>query len=161
MLLVASGLAQLTGQAGFRSYHYIFVTLYFETKSSVPVSRMVNSESYAGMEKVMSGAKLNIEWKQTDMPDGFSAPVRIIGTLEEAMDRRVYTRQISSAPTALKCPRCESVIYSRSNRLCGLCGEALPEGLLFSAAESRRIKNILNSEKRRHKGWMLRIGTSA
>ena len=122
---------------------------------------MVNSESYKRIEKVMSGAKVNIEWKQTDMSDGFSAPVRIIGTIEEARDRRVYTRQISSAPTALKCPHCGSVIYSRSKRLCGVCGEALPEGLLFSVAESRRIKNILNSEKQRHKGWMLRIRTSA
>jgi uncharacterized Zn finger protein (UPF0148 family) len=48
-----------------------------------------------------------------------------------------------------KCPRCGSVIYSRRNVLCGVCGERLPADLLFSASERERVERDLSELKKR------------
>ena len=103
----------------------------------------------------MNAAKLDIDWKQPDLQDEL-APVRIVGVFE-ALRQRAYARQVVSPHSAAKCPHCESIIYSRRNKLCGVCGEVLPPGLLFSPSEARRIEKLLQSEKLKHKGWMHRI----
>ena len=48
-----------------------------------------------------------------------------------------------------KCPVCGSVIYSRRNLLCGVCGERLPRELLFTVGEKERVERDLNEAKRR------------
>jgi hypothetical protein len=52
------------------------------------------------------------------------------------------------------CPVCQSVVYSRSNPLCGVCGHSLPSELLFKPAEIRRISSTLSSEREKHRHWM-------
>lgn len=49
----------------------------------------------------------------------------------------------------LKCPKCGSVIYSRRNLLCGVCGQRLPERLLFNAREREVVERDLKEAKRR------------
>jgi len=51
-----------------------------------------------------------------------------------------------------KCPKCNSIIYSRRNALCGACGEKLPPELLFSPAEREVVEQELRDAKshRRH-----------
>ena len=48
-----------------------------------------------------------------------------------------------------KCPKCGSVIYSRSNVLCGNCGERLPEELLFSPDQRQAVQKQLSEMKKR------------
>jgi predicted nucleic acid-binding Zn-ribbon protein len=48
-----------------------------------------------------------------------------------------------------KCPKCGSVIYSRRNMLCGVCGERLPPELLFTAEERDAVERDLAEAKRR------------
>jgi hypothetical protein len=47
-----------------------------------------------------------------------------------------------------KCPNCGSVIYSRKNALCGVCGKSLPPELLFTADERQRAERDLAGAKR-------------
>jgi uncharacterized Zn finger protein (UPF0148 family) len=42
-----------------------------------------------------------------------------------------------------QCPHCGSVIYSRRNVLCGVCGKQLPPELLFTPEERRKVERQL------------------
>ena len=57
------------------------------------------------------------------------------------------------------CPHCGSIIYSRRHKLCGSCGEALPERCLFSPQEAQSVQTLLNEERNRHRKWLHRFGT--
>ena len=57
-----------------------------------------------------------------------------------------------SAP-APKCPKCGSIIYSRRNVLCGVCGERLPDELLFTPAERAAVEHDLKELNQRDKEW--------
>jgi hypothetical protein len=48
-----------------------------------------------------------------------------------------------------KCPKCGSVIYSRRNVLCGVCGERLPDVLLFTPKERQAVEHDLQELKQR------------
>jgi len=48
-----------------------------------------------------------------------------------------------------QCPKCGSVIYSRRNVLCGVCGEHLPAELLFTAEERAAVERDLAEIKLR------------
>ena len=48
-----------------------------------------------------------------------------------------------------KCPFCSSLIYSRRNVLCGVCGRRLPKDLLFSGREREAVERDLTEAKRR------------
>jgi hypothetical protein len=53
-----------------------------------------------------------------------------------------------------RCPCCQSLIYSRRHKLCGVCNRPLPAELLFSGTEARRIEALLRREKQLHRRWM-------
>jgi len=55
-----------------------------------------------------------------------------------------------------KCPCCDSIIYSRKSRFCRLCGQNLPEEFLFSSHETRKVQSLLQTEKQRHRQWLLK-----
>lgn len=46
------------------------------------------------------------------------------------------------------CPNCGSIIYSRRNKLCGVCETLLPEELLFSPEEKKQWDKVIEVEKR-------------
>jgi hypothetical protein len=48
-----------------------------------------------------------------------------------------------------KCPKCGSIVYSRRNVLCGVCGERLPADLLFSASERAQVEHDLDEVNNR------------
>jgi uncharacterized Zn finger protein (UPF0148 family) len=50
-----------------------------------------------------------------------------------------------------KCPFCGSVIYSRRNVLCGVCGKQLPHDLLFTPQEREMVERELSEAKRRRR----------
>jgi hypothetical protein len=55
------------------------------------------------------------------------------------------------------CPSCNSIVYSRRQSQCGVCEQALPEGLLFSRAEAERVDVLLRTERERHRVWLMRV----
>ena len=61
------------------------------------------------------------------------------------------------------CPNCGSIIYSRRNKLCGVCGKPLPEDLLFSPEERRKWDQVIEDDKRRQANSILNtsIGDSS
>jgi hypothetical protein len=48
-----------------------------------------------------------------------------------------------------KCPKCGSIIYSRRNVLCGVCGERLPQELLFTPDQREVVERDLQILKER------------
>ena len=50
-----------------------------------------------------------------------------------------------------KCPKCGSIIYSRRNVLCGVCGERLPSELLFTPEQRETVERELQVLKEREK----------
>lgn len=48
-----------------------------------------------------------------------------------------------------KCPKCGSIIYSRRNVLCGVCGERLPSELLFTPEQREAVERDLQGLKER------------
>ena len=104
----------------------------------------------------MSAAKIEIQWDRAESRNGFSAPVKIVGAPGRTADSATYTRALSSAQNAVRCPHCESIIYSRRAKLCGVCDQTLPQEMLFSPNEAGRIETLLAQERQRHKRWMER-----
>ena len=41
------------------------------------------------------------------------------------------------------------MIYSRRNRLCGRCGEKLPESAMFDSATRKKVDKIIEQDKKR------------
>jgi predicted nucleic acid-binding Zn ribbon protein len=69
-------------------------------------------------------------------------------------------RHITSPKPELRCPACDSILYSRRSKFCGVCGEALPEELRFTPFEANRVKHLLRTERERHRIWMQRRDTA-
>ncbi len=66
-------------------------------------------------------------------------------------------REIAPRRSEHRCPQCQSIVYSRRHRLCGVCSEPLPEEFLFSTTEARRIEELIESDRQRHRRWLARI----
>src|SRR5579885_22361 len=56
----------------------------------------------------------------------------------------------------LRCPHCNSVIYTRKSELCGVCFKRLPEELLFTPHEAARVQSTIRTEQQKHRLWMQR-----
>jgi len=57
-------------------------------------------------------------------------------------------------PRGQLCPSCDSIIYSRRHRLCGVCGQVLPEDCRFTATEAETVEMLLKTERERHRAWL-------
>lgn len=53
-----------------------------------------------------------------------------------------------------RCPHCNSIVYSRRNRLCGVCSRELPDSFRFSEAEAQSVVRLLTVERERHRRWI-------
>lgn len=140
--------------------NYENVIIYFATFAHTLVSEKT-AEDFVQTRNGMSATKLDIEWKQPDLQGEFSTPVRMVSTPAQRPDPKAYTRQLVStglSPGAAHCPQCESIVYSRRSKLCGVCNAPLPQELLFNSTEAERIVRLLKQERQRHKRWMHRVG---
>jgi len=54
-------------------------------------------------------------------------------------------------------PHCQSPIYSRKNKICGVCEQPLPPELLFSAEQIKSLKEEMENEERRGKEFKRQI----
>ena len=81
-----------------------------------------------------------------------AAPVRRAGSTDGA---EAMVRKIGSRDGQPHCPACGSIVYSRRHRLCGVCSQPLPEEFLFTAEQTRYIETLLETERQRHRAWLL------
>ena len=58
------------------------------------------------------------------------------------------------------CPSCDSIVYTRRHRLCGACGEVLPEDRLFTVGEAQNVEMLLQTERQRHRAWLKKTETN-
>ena len=73
-----------------------------------------------------------------------------------AFDSQFFSSRIGVNLHELRCPSCNSVVYTRRHRRCGVCEAELPESVLFSPAEAERVDALLHTERQRHKAWLVR-----
>src|SRR5256885_11848986 len=64
---------------------------------------------------------------------------------------------IGIGPRERHCPSCESIVYSRRQRLCGVCGQVLPADCLFTATASENVEMLLRTDRHRHRAWLKRM----
>jgi len=55
------------------------------------------------------------------------------------------------------CPSCDSVVYTRRHRWCGVCEQVLPTNCLFDIDEAEKVDVLLRMERQRHRAWLMRI----
>lgn len=53
-----------------------------------------------------------------------------------------------------RCPHCNSVVYSRRHKLCGVCAEPLPAACLFSDEQAQSVRSLVSEERERHRVWL-------
>jgi hypothetical protein len=70
------------------------------------------------------------------------------------LTRPRLVRHLTPRRGPVQCPECRSIIYSRRHKLCGVCSQPLPEDLLFTMNEAKRIQRIVDSERARHRQWL-------
>jgi hypothetical protein len=95
--------------------------------------------------KDMSAAHLALDWDP--QKESIFEPQRAPGASR-------MVRQIAPSRRPARCPECDSIIYSRRHKLCGVCAQPLPEEVLFNVVEARRIEGLLSAERERHRRWM-------
>ncbi len=54
-----------------------------------------------------------------------------------------------------RCPKCDSLIYSRKHKLCGKCGSVLPPELLFSEDHIKKLNQQMTDERKRAREFNL------
>jgi hypothetical protein len=77
-------------------------------------------------------------------------------TLVSGMLAWTVMRQIVRPQPQLRCPGCDSILYTRRHPLCGVCGEELPREILFTAEEAARVGSMMEVERQKHRAWMSR-----
>lgn len=103
----------------------------------------------------MTAAKLNIEWHDT-AETAIQARAEPVDWSKNG-NAVAYTRSLVSDTKPLRCPSCESIVYSRRSQWCGACGEKLPSEYQFSPSEAQRIENLLRVERERYRKWRERM----
>jgi hypothetical protein len=63
-------------------------------------------------------------------------------------------RRVGPARKPARCPECRAILYTRRHKLCAVCGHLLPEALLFTPVESKRIEQLIRTERLLHRQWM-------
>lgn len=65
-------------------------------------------------------------------------------------------RRLGVEPREQRCPHCNSLIYTRRHRRCGVCEQVLPADFLLSGVEAQRVDILLRTERQRHRAWLNR-----
>ena|SRR5947207_10171979 len=92
--------------------------------------------------EIMSAARLHIRWNAGEQ----ALPISHGGKISLA--------SIGVGPRERHCPSCDSIVYSRRHKLCGVCGQVLPEDCLFTTAEAENVEMLLRTERQRHRAWL-------
>jgi len=52
-----------------------------------------------------------------------------------------------------RCPHCKSPIYSRKQKICGVCEKPLPKELLFTDGQIASLRKQMTEEEKRAKAF--------
>jgi hypothetical protein len=63
-------------------------------------------------------------------------------------------QRLSATRLQARCPHCNSIIYSRRHKLCGVCNEHLPESCLFDDLQARNVEETMQEDRRKHRAWL-------
>lgn len=96
--------------------------------------------------EIMSAMKLNIQWLEFVKATPVSVP----------MARSAMLARLGVEPASHRCPCCDSPVYSRRLKVCGVCGNELPREVLFTLDETERVDALLKAERERHRRWLRR-----
>lgn len=94
---------------------------------------------------------------------GMSAKACEIGQFEKTDVEIAYNEETSFFARGVKpgverrCPACDSIVYSRRHKLCGVCAEPLPLNCLFSVEQRESIESLISEERQRHRLWLHRF----
>src|SRR5262245_43532659 len=94
--------------------------------------------------ETMSAATLIIRWSDRDREQ----------TLPISQHGKIPFPGFTVGPHVRHCPSCDSIVYSRRHRLCGICGQLLPTDCLFTAVEAENVEMLLRTERERHRTWL-------
>jgi hypothetical protein len=94
--------------------------------------------------EIMSATTLSIRWTDCDRNQPLSV---VVGGQNQYFSMGVKARELHR-------PSCDSIVYSRRHRLCGACGQVLPEDCLFTATEAESVEMLLRNEQKRHRAWL-------
>ncbi len=101
--------------------------------------------SYALMPlQIMSRATLNIRWN--DRAGAQALPI--------SQDAKHAFTRIGARTRERHCPSCDSIVYCRRHKTCGVCGQELPKDILFTATEAANVEGLLRTERQRHRAWL-------
>ncbi len=92
----------------------------------------------------MTATKLNVQWLEFEMDQPGTVPG----------NQAVPLVRVGVTPGERRCPSCNSLVYSRRHKRCGVCGQALPASCLFSPDEAERVDALLRTERQRHRAWL-------
>ena len=96
----------------------------------------------------MSATNLNVQWNDV-------APFQV-----DLLSSHAVGSRIRIEPGSHRCPSCDSIVYCRRHRLCGVCGEVLPDECLFTSNEAQDVEMIVSAERQAHKAWLKRAGVN-
>lgn len=102
----------------------------------------------------MSLAKLEIEWKDASDEHVVCVPLTKVGWTENKLGNPVVSRPITPVASPGHCPHCQSIIYSRKAKLCGVCSGPIPENIRFGQTETKRIQSLMDIERNKHRKWI-------
>ncbi len=94
--------------------------------------------------EIMSASILNV--RRNDCDWNQAQPV-VPGGQNQYFGARVKPRE-------RYCPSCDSIVYSGRHRLCGVCGQALPEDCRFTVPEAESVEMLLRTERQRYRAWL-------
>ena len=95
----------------------------------------------------MSGAKPNVrgnDFAKIESPQVFQVNQRLLSNMTmEAGEKR--------------CPACDSIVYTRRHKLCGVCSQVLPENCLFTRSEAEDVELLVKTERQCHRVWLKKL----
>lgn len=98
--------------------------------------------------EIMSAMKLNVQWLEFVKSRPVPVPTAQSGRLA----------RLGVEPEAHRCPDCDSPVYSRRLKVCGVCGNELPREIRLTLDEAERVDQLLKAERERHRRWLQRAG---
>jgi predicted nucleic acid-binding Zn ribbon protein len=113
-----------------------------------------NDRTSFNENEIMSAAKLEIQW--LDKTDETRVPMNQSAVEAGPPVAPILSRHLAKPTAGNRCPHCQSIIYSRKAKLCGVCSQPIPNELRFSEDEARRVQSILETERNRHRQWVSR-----
>jgi hypothetical protein len=95
----------------------------------------------------MSDTNLNVRWNDfatTESVQVFPVNQRLLPSMAVEVSEK-------------RCPACDSIVYTRRHKLCGVCCRDLPEDCLFTRSEAEDVELLVKTERQCHRVWLKKV----